>query len=82
MHKQELVQLHALGVLVRRHLEEHHDVPDDAFQAYDDFGVPPTAIHRRKASHREALDRLLDDLTAATEGLSSLPERQRQPDLT
>ena len=64
MRKQELVHLHGLLVGVRRYLDEHEDVavPTGAFDAYDGYGIGPTAIADRKDAHREAVDRLLDGL--------------------
>lgn len=59
MRKQELVQMHALCVLIRDHFEEEHGVPTDVFHDYDEYGVTPAAIHRRKDIHKNALFRLL-----------------------
>lgn len=68
MRKQALVHLHELLVLVRRHLEERDGtpVPPGAFDAYDDYGVGPTAVAERKDRQREAIDRLLEGLYTVT----------------
>lgn len=79
MRKQELIQLHALCVVIRSHVEARHDVPPDAFRAYDEYGVPPTAIHRRKDAHWEALRRLLAGLTAVTGDRPAAPEHRPSP---
>jgi hypothetical protein len=65
MRKQELVQLHALCSQVRRYVERRYDLPEGAFDRYDRADVPPMAIHRKKAVHEDALDRLLSDLRTA-----------------
>ena len=67
MRKQELVQLHALYVVVRARFEEHRDTPPEAFRSYEEYGVTPTAIHRNKQAHKEAIDRLFDGLSAVIE---------------
>ena len=79
MRKQELVQLHALYVVVRDRLEEHRDAPTEAFRSYEEYGVTPTAIHRNKQAHREAIDRLFDGLSAVIETDRS---SKRQADLS
>lgn len=60
MRKVEFLHLHALFAELRHHLEdtENVHVPPEAFTAYDEYDVSPTAIHRRKDRHHEALDRL------------------------
>lgn len=77
MYKQELIQLHALCVLVRSHLEDSPECPADAFRSYDRYGVGPTDVYRRKEDHRAALFRLLDGLETAIEG--SPPPSSRVP---
>lgn len=71
MYKQELVQLHALCVLIRARLEERHGVSADAFRSYDRYGVSPTAIHRRKGVHERAIFHLLDGIETAIDDASS-----------
>jgi hypothetical protein len=75
MRKQELVQLHALYVVVRARFEEHRDVPPEAFRSYEDYDVTPTAIHRNKRAHKEAIDRLFDGLSAVIEADQSSKRR-------
>lgn len=67
MRKQELIHMHGLLVVVRQHLAEQDDIeiPTGAFDAYDDYGVGPTAIAKRKDVHKEAVDRLLEGLQMA-----------------
>ena len=55
MRKQELVHLHALSVRVRCYVEDRHDISADAFARYDRTCVGPTAIHRGKGDHADAL---------------------------
>lgn len=72
MRKQELVHLHALGVACRRYVDT--EASPAAVEAYEELGVSPTSIHRRKDVHREATLRLFagvavacaDDPAAAT----------------
>lgn len=67
--KQELIHLHALLALARRHLEECEDIeiPPDGFEAYDCQDVAPTAIDARKHRHRQAVVRLLDGFDAVSQ---------------
>lgn len=64
MRKQELIHIHGLLVVTREHLadQDEIEIPTDAFDAYDDFGVGPTAIAKRKDAHIEAVEYLLDGL--------------------
>lgn len=75
MDKQELIQLHALGVVLRSHLEDRHESPVGAFRPYDRHGVAPVDIYRRKDAHEEALFHVLDGLVTAIEASSGRPER-------
>lgn len=62
MRKQELIHIHGLLVVTRLHLAEQAniEIPDEAFDGYDGYGVGPTAIAERKDAHKEAVDQLLD----------------------
>lgn len=62
MRKQELVHLHGLLAMVRKHLEERGEIPPGAFDTYDDYGIGPTAVAERKDRQREVIDRLLEGL--------------------
>lgn len=64
MRKQELVHLHGLFVEIRRYLaaQDEIQIPTDAFDAYDESGIGPTAIAERKHAHQAAVDQLLDGL--------------------
>lgn len=75
MRKQELVQLHALCVLIRHHLEGQYKFSADAFHAYDEYGVSPAAIHRRKEIHETALFHILDGFNGVLDDYS-VPEDQ------
>ena len=66
MKKQELVHLHELFAEVRRSVESE-TTPKGAFRAYEELGVRPTAIHRSKDDHHEAIRRLLSGLTQTIE---------------
>lgn len=77
MRKQELIQLHALTVLVRQHSEKHYEFSPGTFQAYEDCSVSPASIHRRKADHKEALFLLLDGLEAISEVVPQQSEHVR-----
>ena len=72
MRKQELIHLHALCLLLRERLDERNAISPEAFAGYDDIRLDPTAVHRRKAEHHEAVLALLDGLTTA------LPEPGRE----
>lgn len=65
MKKRELIYLHGLLAEVRRYLDTREDLPAQPFADYEEYGVFPTAIHRSKADHQEAIRRLLKGLTAA-----------------
>lgn len=67
MHKQELVHLHTLCVLVRAHVEARGDVPPDAFASYDDLDVSASAIYRSKSAHRRAVRRLASDIASVVD---------------
>lgn len=72
MKKQSLIQVHALLVCVRRELDRSGEVHDGQFDDYDQFGVTPTSIHRRKDDHSEAIQLLLDGIHETADG-------QREP---
>ena len=65
MRKQQLIHLHALCLCLRDRIDDRVTVPADAFEAYDAMDVDPTAVHRRKAVHQDAVLALLDGLTTA-----------------
>lgn len=72
MKKQSLVHIHALLENVRRELYQSGNVPDGAFDEYEQFGVRHTSIQRRKDAHREAIWLLLD-------GIDETLHRQQEP---
>ncbi|MFC4246815.1 UPF0058 family protein [Natribaculum luteum] len=59
MQRQAYIQLHALLCEIRDHVEEEHDVPDDAFDAYDALSVRPVHVHLTKEQHERAIGLLL-----------------------
>lgn len=67
MRKQELIHLHGLTVELRRHLEEHSELPVESYIVDDADGPGPMAIHRRKGVHKAAVRRSLGDIVAALE---------------
>lgn len=67
MRKQGLVHLHALCREVRTHVEVREDVPPGAFDRYEEVGVSPSAIYRRKQSHRRSVQTLLDGIVTAVD---------------
>lgn len=70
MRTQELIHLHGLAVAVRGHLEAAHDVPADAFDRYDAYGVGPTALHRHEGDHRTALQHAMTGVVRVLEARS------------
>lgn len=63
MRKDELVYLHALCATLRRHFEDDETLPDPELDRDERTDVSPRAVHRQKADHREAVQRLLADLS-------------------
>lgn len=66
MRKQALIHLHSLSIELRSWLSEHHDI-DGAFDTYDEEGVSPYEVHRRKRVHREAVRSCFDGVTTVIE---------------
>jgi len=62
MKKREIIYLHGLLGEVQRHIERRESLPPQDFEAYREYGVGPTAIHRTKGEHEEAVRLLLDAL--------------------
>lgn len=67
MRKTEYLHLHALFVELRQQLQETEEIPSDAFTAYDEYGIRPTGVHRRKDRHHRALGHLRDGVQATIE---------------
>lgn len=68
MRKIEVVALHSLFRELRRDAEAREVVEPEAFAEYDELGVSPMQIHRRKGTHERAmlaLSRALADEFAA-----------------
>jgi len=80
MRKQELVHLHALCVLVRKHVESRAGDTDDAFYRYEEVDVSPTAIYRAKGAHRRAVLQLTADISAALPDEPTPPTARPLPD--
>ena len=62
MRKQELIHIHMLTVEIRSFISERETIPNDAFEEYDQNGVPPTALHYNKTAHKESMQLLLDGI--------------------
>lgn len=84
MRKQELVHLHGLLLIVRRHVDEQGNVeiPEGTFDTYDDYGIRPTAISERKKAHKEAVDLLAGGLQTALERQRSTVDRRQRSALS
>lgn len=81
MRKQELVHLHGLLVEIRQQFTEQDDIqiPAYAFEAYDEYGVGPTAIAERKDTHQAAIDHLFDGLQTTLSAQQSTGEPASTP---
>lgn len=62
MRKQESVHLHALLVAVADYLEDRPEAQSPGLAAYRDVGMGPSAIHRSKDAHEDALLALAADI--------------------
>ncbi|TGC07226.1 UPF0058 family protein [Methanolobus halotolerans] len=60
MHKDELIQLHALMAQIKKHFE--HMGIDDEFSEYKSLAISPLHVHRSKAEHKHAIFVLGNDL--------------------
>lgn len=81
MRKQELIHIHGLLVEVRRYFDDRDEIPADAFDAYDTYGVTPTALHRHKDAHKEAIEHLLEGIDTTLTIESTVPKTSPvQPD--
>jgi len=79
MRKQELIHLHALCLLLREQLEDRTAIRPGAVAGYDETRLGPTAVHRRKADHHEAVLALLDGLTTALAEADWDSDEERPP---
>jgi hypothetical protein len=77
MRKQELIHLHALCLLLRERLEDRAAIPPETVASYDDSHLGPTAVHRRKAEHKDAVLALLDGLATAVSETDRTPDEER-----
>lgn len=80
MRKQGIVHLHGLLVLVRRDFTEQNEIqiPADAFESYDEYGVRPTRIADRKRAHKAAVSHLLDGLETTVAANRSTDDESRR----
>ena len=62
MKKQSLIHIHQLLAIVQDAVTSHNETPPDAFDAYVQYGVRPTHIHRSKDQHKEAIWLLLEGI--------------------
>lgn len=81
MRKQELLHVHQLLALLREELAAREPVPEDAFAAYDDFGVSPFAFDHAKEDHEAAIALLVDGFDAVFAALDSGREDAEPPAL-
>ncbi|KXS42956.1 MAG: hypothetical protein AWU59_1359 [Methanolobus sp. T82-4] len=63
MHKDELIQLHALMAQIKKHFE--HMGIEDEFSEYNSLSISPLHVHRSKAEHKHAIFVLGNDLASA-----------------
>lgn len=76
--KQEYIHLHGLLKEVGDYAEEELDTPYEEledvekYQLYEELGVKPTAIHKNKSDHEEAVFLLADSITDLLEGENEL----------
>jgi hypothetical protein len=63
MNKEELIQLHTLLVQVKEYFEENNF--DCDFTKYNELGITPLRLHRRKEEHKQAVFILLTELILA-----------------
>lgn len=70
MHKDELIQLHALMAQIKKHFE--HMGIEDEFSEYNSLAISPLHVHRSKAEHKHAIFVLGNDL-ASVLSKDSLP---------
>lgn len=72
--KQEYIHLHGLLKEVADYAEEELDTPYEElediekYQIYEELGVKPTAIHKNKSDHQQALFLLADSITDFLDG--------------
>ncbi len=55
MQKEEIIQLHALFVQIRKELEGQYPETNEFFEEYDKIGVLPHHVHKSKGDHRRAV---------------------------
>lgn len=55
MQKEEIIQLHALFVQIRKELEGQYPVKNEFFEKYDEMGVLPHHVHKSKGDHKRAV---------------------------
>lgn len=72
--KQEYIHLHCLLAELVEYTGQHLDRPyeeleeTEKYQIYEDLGIEPTAIHKNKSEHKEAVFKLADSITDFLEG--------------
>lgn len=55
MKKNELVHLHSLFHLLKRHLIAEGAVDEEAFEEYDELSVRPQHVYKAKGHHQEGV---------------------------
>lgn len=67
MRKRECIYTHGLLVEVARAAQERNDVPPTLLEDHREQHVEPSAVHRSKESHREAVLSLGEALSEAVD---------------
>ena len=55
MRKKELLYLHSLLHMLKRHAEAEYEVSEVAFEEYESLGITPQQVYKRKSEHQEAV---------------------------
>jgi hypothetical protein len=63
--KEYLLYLHLKLYEFRKYCEETHLIEEYFFEEYDDFGVPPSYVHRKIDDHKKAIFLLANSLVSA-----------------
>ena len=81
MRKKELLHLHSLLHMRKRHAEVEYEVDAIAFEEYESLGVTPQQMYKRKGEHEEAVMVLLELLVREFDEMSDdgEDERGREP---
>ena len=80
MKKNELVHLHSLFHLLKRHFVESGAIDEEAFEEYEDLPVRPQHVYKAKGQHQEGVQVLADAIAneLARGGKYSPPEEHSE----